>query len=62
MYEGKCKNKNSMSLGGKPTDRISKVEKSKVVSFRERLSSTADMATQVMGTSFLTVRPNLFRF
>lgn len=35
MYEGKCKNKISMSLGGKPTDRISKVEKSKVVSFRE---------------------------
>lgn len=40
----------------------SKVEKSKVVSFRECTSSTADMATQVMGTSFLTVRPNLFRF
>lgn len=44
-----------MSLGGKPTDRISKVEKSKVISFRECPSSTVDMATQVMGTSFLTV-------
>lgn len=43
--------------GGKPTERnISKVEKSKVTSFRECPSSTSDMGTQFMSTtSFLTV-------